>query len=210
MSNHTETVYFKRPELVEMTTNLLKGDSAAVMNSDDEEIISLKQYLNRFSNSTLNQIVTVLSAKIDRYYVPLSRLITGESPVSEVHEYLHFSEALKGVFTPRVAMLIKGLHCTPLLPKYEDYSLAPQNVKDQCAALLLATERLYVLNPNGPLVPHNGKEYHIVDESLVELILKRHSEIEFILAAFSDGRMSAESVLGCFDNPASALATGTL
>ena len=206
--HHGNTISVSRAELIDMVITMISSGSP-VFEYDDDEITRVREKLNKMSSELLDRIVASLSMRGTRT-IPLVRLITSEADVSEISEYVYFKNHLGDIFSPRVPMLIRGLHSTEQLPEYKDYSRAPQSVKDQCVALMLATEYLYSSNPNGLLVPHNGMEYHITDDALVELILDHYTDIELIISAFDEGRTSVDSVRGYLDNPASALATGTL
>jgi enolase len=59
-----------------------------------------------------------------------------------VNEIFHFMPALKldQVETPGgVMMLVRGLHHAPHLQQFQDFSIAPDEVRQQCVALMRVT-----------------------------------------------------------------------
>lgn len=207
--SHSDVANVSRDELVDMIIILING-TASTLAAADDEIEAIRSYLHRFGSETLNQIVsTMSSSKSKLQHTPLISFITDQAPPSTLREYLYFRASLPDTFWPRVPMLIKGLHYVEQLPEYEDYSLAPQHVREQCNALLAATDFLFTSNPSA-FRNNAEKEYHLSDASLVKLILERYAEIELILTAFNEERTSVDSVRAYLDNPAPVLATGTL
>ena len=69
-------------------------------------------------------------------------LVNDHEPAIMINETLAFVDGIKAYSTPDAIDLVRTLHSYPLLGKYRDYSLAPQEVQDQCVRLLRVADAM--------------------------------------------------------------------
>lgn len=131
-----------------------------------------------------------------------------------IHEYLTYSDHLKGVPMNTKMGLLRGLHSYAQLPAMKNYSYADQGTKASIVVLLSATKSLYshnllknifggsnkqaVTGNQSPVIDDDGG-MRLTDSSLVALLIERpeaSSEIEAVITekGIIDGNLIREMI----------------
>jgi hypothetical protein len=176
----------------------------------------MRESLTRHSDRTLTLLLDAAKSE-DSLTRQVAKMAVRYAETSEtVNEMLHFLPALKldQVETPGGAMmLVRGLHYAPHLQQFQDFSIAPDEVQQQCVALMRVTYFLRINTRTSARIvvqAQHEKALHLNDPYLAELILARCEQIDQIIAALEDGRRTADSIRTVIDGTTTSLVNGIL
>jgi hypothetical protein len=105
----------------------------------------------------------------DLYEVSMNALIDHGATEAAVCEVLHFAPRLE-LRAYAASKFVAVLHSYPQLEQHEDYSLAPQHVRDQCMGLLTVAIEIWG-SGNPSLKDSETDGFKLINNELIEFIM---------------------------------------
>lgn len=138
-------------------------------------------------------------------FIP-STLVNDHETKEYINEVLRFADHTGQETFPETCALIRSLHLYPQLPNYPDFSEAPEEVQEQCIALMKTANAVANFSSDAGkeletvAVPEREDVFVLRDDALVQAVLAAPENAERLITVIEEQRTGRFAVIDAYLN----------